>query len=840
MNRTFNLPLALALLAASACVQAAGPLIVSDETGELKPVVWETGNGPIPVYTDGGAAFTFDVDGVTPFVSLQQANWMTGEAFRQWSQVPTSTFEATVQGTILEKTGVADVTSANIDQFIGVENGPGFWVIYDTDGSIMEDFFGVPRNSVFGISTPEFGDGNGHITESWTVLNGWGVDASDTGTQGPPDPDQVFGASFESFVPRGANYAGVFTHEIGHALNLSHSQVNGPMVYQSFAYAPFYPGVPGCVEPLYSYQDWSAPPEQMIDPATLETMFPFIDNAGPGGAAQASVDITDDVNGVSNLYPTAAYLAQTGSISGILRLKDGVTPYSGINVIARNVANPLFDAVSDMTGSATQGQLGPDGRFTIRGLTPGASYRVYIEEITSGGYPTTPQPMVSEGEYWNVAESANPLTDTACDATSVVVAAADTHPADMVFNGFEDGVQFTPVIAAYLSSLSTDGTRAGGSFNSGMGALLWRRESGAEILPEGIGTNTGAIDGPGTRMAVQVDPDGNGIAEPAIWHEDGSLRLLGDLNGDTCGGSSESGSESAVAWGMDKSASKVVGMAYVDINGDGSCQSSGEVVPIVWDENGGMRELQHDGSLPWTRANTVSGNGRVVLGVSNFQNAWAWIDEGAPVDLTALTGAQDANAVNFDGNVVAVAGFDEDTWRNTGVLQWNPWLGTGPESLTNVDSLRYCTDIPALDFFGDNLCDDMTAEEVYEMMGSVPVEVFGINDAGTVMIGRAGSFMTGVYGALWVKDVGWKVMADFLREQGVVEANNLPIENPIGISGVGDTIMGGLAGLQFTWMIDLHQAYVCKNGVSIRTTFPDGMRAEVINGAEPGRCEFID
>ena len=87
---------------------------------------------------------------------------------------------------------------------------------------------------------------------------------------------------------------------------------------------------------------------------------------------------------------------------------------------------------------------------------------------------------------------------------------------------------------------------------------------------------------------------------------------------------------------------------------------------------------------------------------------------------------------------------------------------------------------------------------------------------------------------------GSSSFTDFLREQGVVEANNLPIENPIGISGVGDTIMGGLAGLQFTWMIDLHQAYVCKNGVSIRTTFPDGMRAEVINGAEPGRCEFID
>jgi len=65
-------------------------------------------------------------------------------------------------------------------------------------------------------------------------------------------------------------------------------------------------------------------------------------------------DLPDDVSGISNLYPTALYLAQTGTISGVLRLKDGVTQYSGINVIARNVADPVGDAVSDMTGSATQ------------------------------------------------------------------------------------------------------------------------------------------------------------------------------------------------------------------------------------------------------------------------------------------------------------------------------------------------------------------------------------------------------------------------------------------------------------------------------------------------------
>src|SRR5690606_30479814 len=136
---------------------AGGPLIVSDETGTLKPLVWDMSDGPIPVYTDGGEAFTYDFDGVTPFVSIERADAITANAFLQWSQVPTSTFEATIQGTIEEQTGVADVTSDNVADYVGTENGHGFWVIYDSDGSIMEDFFGVSKSSVLGISSPEFG-----------------------------------------------------------------------------------------------------------------------------------------------------------------------------------------------------------------------------------------------------------------------------------------------------------------------------------------------------------------------------------------------------------------------------------------------------------------------------------------------------------------------------------------------------------------------------------------------------------------------------------------------------------------------------------------------------------
>ncbi|HEY7872302.1 MAG TPA: hypothetical protein VIC31_06230 [Rudaea sp.] len=840
MIRKLNFPVLLALALTAASAQAAGPLIISDETGTLKPLVWDTSNGTIPVYTDGGAAFTFNFDGVTPFVTIERANVITANAFQQWSQVPTSTFRAAIAGTIESQTGVADVTADNVANYIGVENGPGFWVIYDTDGSIMQNFFGVDKNSVLGISSPEFGDGNGHITESWTVLNGYAVGIGDNGGDGSDDPDVILRNGFEENM-RGSEFAGVFTHEIGHAINLSHSQVNGPMAYQSYTFYPLYPGVPGCVSPLFSYNDYSADPAQMIDPAAIETMFPFIDPYGKGGKEQSSVNVSDDITGISNLYPTAAYLANTGTIDGILHLKDGVTQYSGINVIARNVANPLFDAVSDMTGSATQGHVGPDGRFSIRGLTPGAQYQVYIESITSGGYPTTQQMMLSEGEYWNIGESADPVSDAACKSTAITAVAATSAEADITFNGYSDGVQLTPLVNAYMTSLSYDGTKAGGSTAGGTRTVYWDKSSGVQLLPVWLATFNGNIDGPGAHVAVQVDPDGNGIREPAIWSLDGHLDYLGDLNGNTCGGDSQSGSDSAVTFGMDKSALKLVGLAYRDNDHNGTCQGPGDVVPFIWDKTGGMRTLDYDPAQYWTRANAISGNGRVVVGTSNLQQAWAWVDEGSRIDLTAVTGAMDVNGVNYDGSVVAMNSMDMNTYIYSGVLMWDARTGsTDPSLFTNVDSLRYCVDMPYYDWFGANLCDSMTAQEVYDQYGVPPINVFGINDAGTVMVGRAGDFFTGTAGAIWVKDIGWMVINDFLQKQGVIEAANFQIDSPFAISGIGDTIMGGIAGLELSWLIDLHQIYVCKNGASIATTFPDGLRNEVANGAQFGRCDFIN
>lgn len=810
-----RLGLLVGLALAVGAAQAAGPLYLSEEAGELKPLRWDTSRGPIPVYTDGGAAFTFDHDGVTPFLTIDRANEITAHAFNQWSSVPTSTFKAGIAGTIAARTGVADVTGVNAADFYGVENGYGFWVLYDTDGSILEDYFGVAKSSVLGIAFPEFSDGQGNIIEATAVMNGWNVYDTDV---------------------RGDSVAGVFTHEFGHAINLSHSQVNGQLAYMSLATSPRYPGVAGCgVAPVHRWDHPLTAGVNRANPAIIETMFPFIDHRGAAGANQSTVEHPDDVAGISNLYPTAAYKATRGAITGVLRLKDGRHEYSGLNVIARNVSNPLRDAVSDMSGSATQGELGPDGRFTINNLTPGQQYVVYIEAITAGGYPTTPQRLVSQAEYWNVAENSDPLADDKCDATPILAEAGVTKQADITFNGYMDGVQYTPVVSASLTEVSKSGQRVAG-VASGVG-FTWDRNKGIELLPAGFSASHGAMDRTGQRQLVLADLDGNGIRQPVIYGNN-QVVPLGDLNGNTCGGASVAGVSAASGWAMDDAGSKAVGLAYIDRDGDGICQKAfaNEIVPFVWDAKGGMRELPVERTTlrQWTRATGISGNGRLIMGSDGLVDALAWIDEGTAINLGKLVGANDLYASNHDGTRVPMY-----SSKHKAMLMWNAMRGTGEDAFTNIGGLRYCHEVPLIQGSRD-LCRQFGADFIFQQLGYAPLTVSTVNDKGDVALGRAGSSGSGYAGGIWIEGLGWMRTTEFLRKQGVVEAEDTPFDNPVGMSASGSEIVGGIPGISFSWIINADQVYVCENGKSVLTGFPNGLRDKVAAGAKFGRCEFLN
>jgi hypothetical protein len=816
---TSRLTIGLALAAGS--VQAAGPLFLWEGGETPRPYTWDTSNGAIPVYTDGGPAdingvptFTFNADGETAFLTIERADEITGFGFDQWNAVETSTFAASVVDTIESKTGIADVTGANANEIYGVENGYGFFVNYDTDGSILEDYFGVSRSQVLGIAFPEWADETtGEITEATAVMNGWFIYDTDV---------------------NGDRAAGVFTHEFGHAINLSHTQVNGDL-----AYAPSYVNrnaAPGSCD---------APSIELFD--QIETMFPFISTSSPAGEAQSTVNVTDDKVAISNLYPTVDYHSSTGSISGVLLLKDGKTPYSGVNIIARNVNDWFFDAVSAQSGDQTQGLVGPDGRFTINGLTPGESYVLYTNEIWQGGFPTAPQPIISQGEYWNVSESNDPATDDICDATPIVAEAGVTKNADLVFNGYLDGVQYTPIVSAYLLDMAKNGKSASGQ--AGTTAFKWDENKNFIVLPPSIKAGNVTMNRNGQVMTVMYDFDGDGIAQAALFDFNGSkkgdLVDLGDLNGDSCGGSGQSGINSSYPWDVDAAGHTVVGTAYLDTDNDGFCQSSskGEIVPFIWTKGkkGGMRMLATENAprpTSFLRAHAVSGNGEVILGNNGGSAAVAWVNEGPLVDLyNAPYKTRDAYAVNYAGTRVALSTY------NDGPILWNPF----EDSFTEIGNLQWCSDMPYVSFFLGNLCqpnrvcpEGCTPEFIETNFGPVPLIPLDMNDEGTVIIGRAGSFFTGFAGGIYVEGLGWMNLADFFRKQGVTEAFDFPMDNPISIDGSGDKLVGGLAGAQFSWHVDMSEVFVCLYGVDIATGFPEGAVDWIRNGAEFGRCAFID
>ena len=83
-------------------------------------------------------------------------------------------------------------------------------------------------------------------------------------------------------------------------------------------------------------------------------------------------------------------------------------------------------------------------------------------------------------------------------------------------------------------------------------------------------------------------------------------------------------------------------------------------------------------------------------------------------------------------------------------------------------------------------------------------------------------------------------LADFFRQQGVAEAFDVPMDNPLAISASGKEMVGGLFGATTSWLVEMEHVYVCQDGESVQTGFPNGLRAKIAAGAEFGRCEFLE
>jgi len=378
---------ALVLMVTALPVFAGGPLIIFDSSTQT-PYAYPP--GVVSVYTDLGS------NGI---LTGPESDALTVNGFAEWTGVPSSYFAAAVAGDFAS-VGLPDIDGFNAGLVIGTFNGGGIHVMYDNDASIVFNFFGAPPG-VLGIASPDFSvTGSPDLLESWAVLNGTSADPADIG---------------------GVSFGGVFTHEFGHSINLAHTQTNGAVGFFGDSDGPDL-----CATPYafgLTFNDF-------------ETMYPFIDpSAGSVGVDMATLNVLDDIAAVSDVYPTGGWPNNTGTISGKVFAPDGITEVSGINLIVRNVADPYEDANSALSGDYTQ--IFGDGRFTLTGLTPGANYVVYIDEIVAGGFSTTPGTIPGDGdeEYWNAAEDSDPSVDDPCDWTFIVPAAGVAFNADVIANG---------------------------------------------------------------------------------------------------------------------------------------------------------------------------------------------------------------------------------------------------------------------------------------------------------------------------------------------------------------------------------------------------------------------
>lgn len=240
-----------------------------------------------------------------------------------------------------------------------------FLVLFDEDGAIFDNEFGV-NSGILGIASPGgFNDAQMKITCAYALING-----------------DAIGSDQDS-----AEY--IMLHEFGHALNLEHSQINE------------------------DYQSDSLPTNDQHIPL----MFPIIPNSLTFALAGGMGGIKlDDQYSFKYLYSQTNLLSQ-GRIRGqILDHKgDGVL---GANVVCYDVLNPdenvvswISDSVLDGGGEYQCGNL-PDGNYNVR-IEP---VKYAINQWDEGIPPFVPT------EYFNGEnESSIASIDSLAEKTNVTV-----------------------------------------------------------------------------------------------------------------------------------------------------------------------------------------------------------------------------------------------------------------------------------------------------------------------------------------------------------------------------------------------------------------------------------
>lgn len=783
-------PVVLAAIAFSTAF-AGGPLYLYDPATKT-PYAWPSGNTPF--YTDLGTLGQ---------LTNAEANAMVTFSVEQWNAVPTSTFNGVIAGSF-STIGLPDINGPNIFQVLGAFNGGGVDVVYDSDGSVFAELFGNPFG-ILGISLLDYAsDTSPDILEVTVILNGLFV---------PEPPTSAQDAA--------AMFAGISTHEFGHAINLAHSQTNGAILY----FYDFYPGPAGCPVPYEGYPS----------PDDIETMYP-ITSIPYTGAPESTVDILDDIAAVSDIYPASGWPSAHPAISGTVYVPRRAntpqrTQITGANVVARNAANPWRDATSVISGDFTQGLLGPDGTYAFHGLTPGARYAVYDEILLVGGYATAPPSLLpGPEEFWNGSlESGDGVTDDRCASTLLSPAAGTPTVADLTFNKIKGGPELIPIDIQFstITELSGDGKVGVGLSLDGV--IRWTPTGGPKQIGGDWRSPQAGISHDGKTITATV-VDNYGVGTAGIWQANTGWASIGALAGSTsCEGDWSSG------WGVSDNKT-VAGLNWL------GCANA---TAFRWTGATGMTDLGFLGdpaNFGGSRANRISADGSTIVGLDIDETAFwqgaQWrngqesiIHQPASLccdfdpEFCTVDTVGSASAVNPDGSIIVGEFYaaqrvfvDPDSGEESHYCRNGSWKWTPSEGA--VDLGDFDPEYTAL------------AQDV--------------SDNGSVIVGVAipFDFFLPRRGVLWTAQTGFLDLKELLVAQGTF-APDWSLEVAGTISGDAHTI-GGFGASFYQpqgFIVQMPKIVICHaptgnpaNKKTTDVTFPDGLATHMAHGDTIGVC----
>jgi len=819
----------------SFAAQAYGPLYVWDYASGT-PYRWDV-SSPVQVYTDGGnfASGTVWVWVDTPETCDEAHAWDCGhseelyveftneqgvarvqDALASWSSVATSTFQAEWAGSFADLGiggGDNDITGAPeefstdangdlVHEIIGTYNGGGVYVVFDEDGSVMENVLGAPYG-VLGVASPEWADeDSGIITEGWVFIGGAQTHYLDDDLQ---------------------QMAGVITHELGHSFNLAHTQTNGHVWFYGNQTAATV-GPIDCSAHWLVGGDYQLPfPQGNPTPQDIAVMYPYINNSAdewstPTGAEQATVSTQEDFAAISSLYPAASFAATTGSITGKVTYpfsEDGVI---GVNVVARNIDNPYEDAITVMTGDWNDGVPGAAqgvGEFTLHGLTPGARYVVHVENILAGGFPTPQVRLPGPSEYYNgAAESDDANQDNACDYVEIQVAAGETRGGiDIRMNGMKKAPQLVIIPAPNASSITESGQVTAGTIIDWYGeAWSWVHQAGLgfQVLPIGgieLSDNGSVMVGR-TIIGDEIVP-----ARIIPGHRMQILPPAGNAPCDQGGGLFEHYSNHAIS-----PDGQIMGGFLWNCE-DPAAPGYFRASAATWSPTAGWSVLNSHLDDRSSRVNGIANDG-TAIGWSEQDTGWwqgrVWkngkeisMKEAAPASMMEVG---EATAITSDGRLVVGIEALNEFYNPRG---WTYDTKTG--QFTILDIFEEC---PPWDWF---------------CWGEKAFNPYDVADDGT-MVGSIGNGQATLVNSV----LGTQNLVDFLKHQGVMNANDLGIgAAPVKISANGRHLVGWTVadGGQVSFTLTLDQLWVCRKGKSMQVGYPGGVASQLKAGATLGMCE---